>query len=515
MLLRTWRTTPWGKASSQFSANTPLDSTILDAAVLATNVSVTAQQPPAAFPCLSEPCGDGTRKLFPTTLPFLHPDPTNPGQPADGKVIMLALLYAYVTGTLAKYRAGTPYQVQSARLDVANMLGRVSSQLFFAAATTVQQNQLVAALQHLFEAWCRGLLYPGPTCRCDPHGAVIGCTTVDGGVIQSVDPWGGRRWVVHYPLLAYWGQQFGIMPPDAIASKLFDLICCIAGIGAARPMAATAATTSSFGTRQPSLTAQAIPLGRMMVFTGSDQDVTSSLAQANVQPARSLHLNPVDFIARVTRATEPTDPAGGQPLVRLSVLGVPGIAIVMPDDEAPTTSSATPAAPAVAASQATPLTDVIRTAVAGRTKTPVPLLLRSLAETVATRVADVVPLEAATPSERPVVERLNEAGITSVAKVLDNDPEVLHDSVLQKESAPELAALLDRAEKSTQAVAKEVGDTLAAYAQEHGLAARNAFTDPRIAADFAKRLGERLKKAKLTSPSDEVLAALVASASTA
>ena len=46
--------------------------------------------------------------------------------------------------------------------------------------------------------------------------------------IERIDPWGGRRWVMHYPLLSYWGEQFGIVPPDVLASRIFALICCLA-----------------------------------------------------------------------------------------------------------------------------------------------------------------------------------------------------------------------------------------------------------------------------------------------
>jgi hypothetical protein len=319
---------------------------------------------------------------------------------------------------------------------------------------------------------------------------------------------------MHYPLLAYWGKQFGIMPPDVIASKLFDLICCIANVGASRSTQVPGSPTS-VGQLLPK--GQPIPLGRMMVFTGTHQEVTASLESANVSPARTVHLNPLDFIARVTRATQGGDASASQPLVRASVAGVPGLTVVMPDDETAAPTSPANAAPTTTApsTRPAPLTEIVRTASSRTGKAAVPLLLRGLAESIASRIADAVPLGAETPAEQAVTKRLSDAGITSVARLLNQDPETIYNTVLQKESAAELGSVLDRAAKLAQALAEKVCDALASYAQEHGLASRDGFSDPRVAGDFAKVLGALLKKSKLTAPPDEVVAAAVASATSA
>ena len=397
-----------------------------------------------------------------------------------------------MTGTLTKYRAGTPYALYSAQANIGSMLGRVAGQVLLGRSTAAQQTQLVGALQRLFEAWCRALLYPGPKCRCEPHGAVIGCVTVDGGVIQGVDPWGGRRWVVHYPLLAYWGQQFGIMPPDAIASKLFHLICCLAGIGATRPPTGAPGVIAAVpGGMRP----EAIPLGRTMLFTGSDPQVSDTLGSMGIQPSRNLRLNPVDFVNRVARAIRAPAVAAGAPLVRMSVMGIPDLTVVMPDDEA---AAAPVTGPAPSPAGARPLDDIVTGTISARAKVPVPSLLRGFAATVASRVVDALPLEPAAGGEKPVVERMHKAGIRTVASVLRHDPEKLHAEVLDQENATEVAKVLERSERTAQAVAKEVADTVTAYADAHGLAARVGFAEPKIAADLAARLAERFKKARST-----------------
>ena len=96
-----------------------------------------------------------------------------------------------------------------------------------------EPQQLIAAadqLKKLLADWCKVSLYPGPRCQGEPHGVVIGCALVAGGDVQGVDPWGGRRYVVHYPLLAHWGAMFGIAPLDLTAQRFFTLLCCLAGL---------------------------------------------------------------------------------------------------------------------------------------------------------------------------------------------------------------------------------------------------------------------------------------------
>jgi hypothetical protein len=524
MMARNWHSTPWGTAHASSVQMGP--QVVLHVAIRRTDVKVTSTTPPR-FPCLSEPCGNGTKRLFPVMPPWLHADPTKPGQAADPKVILLAVLYALTTGLKAQYSTGTPFSVVSARAELGEMIGAASSKLLFGATTPEARVQVLEALQRLLRAWCCGLMYPGPKCRCDPHGVVVGCATVDGGTIVDVDPWGGRRWVVHYPLLAYWGQQFGIMPPDAIASKLFGIICCFAGIAQPPKQEPTQPppfieTPAPIGVRPPLRTefhpmtaageGSAVPLGRAILLTGSDPQMMNSLRELGVSPRRSVRLNPVDFIDRVTRAFSSTDPGFGErPLMRVSVMGISELSLVLPDEEAPAEPTAEPTVVGPRPVPASPLREVIRTSVAGRARTAaVPRLLRGLTESLVADIAGAVPLEAAQPPEEAVVGRLREAGVGTAAGVLEHDAEVLHGTVLAKESPAELNAILDRSERLVQSITKEVGDSVTTFSTERGLASREGLADPQLAAELGKRLGERLRKAKLPAPADEVLAAMVA-----
>ena len=69
-----------------------------------------------------------------------------------------------------------------------------------------------------------------------PEGAavsvVIGCAVIEGGTISHIDPFGGRRHVIHYPLLSHWGAQFGLAPLDITASTFFSKICCLGSLPA-------------------------------------------------------------------------------------------------------------------------------------------------------------------------------------------------------------------------------------------------------------------------------------------
>ena len=57
--------------------------------------------PPSKFPCWSEACDPTGRPRFPVAIPWLHEDPGHPGQAADPKVIVLAILYALFVSKIA------------------------------------------------------------------------------------------------------------------------------------------------------------------------------------------------------------------------------------------------------------------------------------------------------------------------------------------------------------------------------------------------------------------------------
>jgi hypothetical protein len=155
----------------------------------ATEVSFT---PDAPGPCAHEPCVPKA-KLFPTEPPWPHGFPDAPDTAADPRVLELAA---------AELGISDPIDLNAPTRN---------------------------AVRDLLGAWCQTLRWRGPTCHgARPHGIVIGCASVRGGRIVSVDPWGGRRWAGRPPLVSHVATQLGFVPPDLVVSKLAALACCAA-----------------------------------------------------------------------------------------------------------------------------------------------------------------------------------------------------------------------------------------------------------------------------------------------
>jgi hypothetical protein len=293
---------------------------------LSIQVITAALPPPPApgpWPCAAEACDPDGKPRFPVLPPWLHEDPFHPGRPADPQVLVLAVLYALLASEMARNKAGTPQEVHSAQLNLATAVYQAVWRLFYATLPDTDRYQLTLAIQRLLAAWCQGFLYPGPRCDVQPDGVVIGCALVDGGEIQMVDPWGGRRWVVHYPLLAYWGTQVGIMPPDAIASRVFDLICCIASLPPPQQERADAL---------PIGRGSVVPVGRSFVIFETPAGLEQRLKELGIKPARTVALNPVDFASRVwTLLLQPSGPpAPEEAIVLYTITGIPDVALAAP-----------------------------------------------------------------------------------------------------------------------------------------------------------------------------------------
>jgi hypothetical protein len=370
--------------------------------------------------------------------------------------------------------------------------------------------RLTDALQRLFQAWCRALLYPGPKCLCEPHGVVIGCALVSGGTIQSIDPWGGRRWVVHYPLLAYWGQQFGITPPDALASKFFDFICCIGHLPAPRaprdrqePVPFTEAAFPG----QPAVgRSSAVNLGPAMLFFGDEREADARMSAIGVRPARVVSLNPLDFVTRFVDVLRvPVQPGVERPMVRYAVAGAPGLHLVAPGDVAEVVAPR-PAEPGR-------LRDVVRTTFGRRAeRAAVPPLLADFAEDLTRDLLTRLNVQPASDAEKPIVERLADAGVTTVGGVLGRSPTDLHERVLGRANAPELASVIDTSEHTARTVSKAVGDAVVAAAADRRLVARADVRTPDGMAELTRRLDEKLKAAKVNVPGDALASAINAAA---
>jgi hypothetical protein len=229
---------------------------------------------------------------------------------ADPRVLTLAALYGWLAEELVRHNAGTSGETWTARRVLAGLLYNSVSAMF-GATKDADKATLSGLVQELFQDWCTELLYPGPRCEGEPHGVVIGCAQVAGGTLQGVDPWGGRRWVMHYPLIAHWGEQFGVTPPDVTASRFASLLCCI---GNALPTAVMPDTASAL----PAVDLP-IPIGPGWLIIGSDARAFLTQLAADhpeinlpfglIKPA-SLGL--LEFIGKLLDTLKQPPPATGQ-----------------------------------------------------------------------------------------------------------------------------------------------------------------------------------------------------------
>lgn len=181
-------------------------------------------------PCGDEPCNPRGGEPANPWLPWLHGDALSPAQAGDPKVLLLGLVSAWLQNTTAAAHEKTPDQSWSVQRLLAGYIYRAAWLLFYGVEATDDRTDVAEAVQQLLRGWCAGFLYPGPSCAGEPHGVVIGCTTVSAGSIGDIDPYGGRRHVVQYPLLAHWGSQVGLAPLDVSASRLFSTLCCVASL---------------------------------------------------------------------------------------------------------------------------------------------------------------------------------------------------------------------------------------------------------------------------------------------
>lgn len=227
-------------------------------------------------------------------LPWLHPDPGKPASGGDPKALILAALGGWLAQMLVRERVGAEGEVLSARRMIAQEIYRTAWQLLFGVSKRADPAALGAALKRLFEAWCCELLWKGPQCCGEPHGVVIGCAAIEGGAIRSIDPFGGRRHVVHYPLLAHWGAQFGIAPLDVIAARFFSRLCCVAALPA----------VAVGGRETPAMLSR---LGAGYFAMGDPRDIAAALAERQIAVATRRQAGMAEMIAAalMLSGTEP------------------------------------------------------------------------------------------------------------------------------------------------------------------------------------------------------------------
>ncbi|MEO8681573.1 MAG: hypothetical protein ABI665_21180 [Vicinamibacterales bacterium] len=458
------------------------------------------QQPPR-FPCSAEACDPEGKPRFPVPLPWLHADPSHPDQAADPKVIMLAILYALVVSKTSTLNANSTPAVQAEMEKLGAALNATAWQLFYDEVPEARRADLMEALRRLLQAWCKLLLYPGPRCECgcEPHGVIIGCAVVEGGTLRSVDPWGGRRWVVHYPLLAYWGKQFGLQPFDAIASKFFDLLCCVAHLQPSQDGNVILRDAAILRAAVPAVPTPVVSLGASALVMDHPANIASRLAELGVAADRTIVVSQAEFVWRVVQALN--NPAAtavpGAGVVLYKVQGLPEMHFVAPETAAATTraSSQPPPSSPVASGGLDRLTRTVRTALSARSaNTAIPPLLRDASEMLVKDLLVHQSPEPASDAGRAARGALADLGITNVAALLVESPDSLLVDVLNGANAAGLADLLEVSEKAAAKTAKTVGDALVKLAGDR-LVSREDLRDPALADTFTSTVGDALKGA--------------------
>jgi hypothetical protein len=369
-----------------------------------------------SIPCLSEACDPtGATPRFPTVPPFTHPDLAGGPTPADPRVWVLAAVHAILLLT-----------------DRDQTLGPAQSRLYAALLKTLFRvdpaPELVDAVHRLLRAWCEKLLYPGPNCDRTPDGVVIGCARVEAGQICAVDSWGGRRWAVHYPLLAYWGEQFGLTPPDVTASRIFDLICCI---GDRPPL--------QFGTDNPGVILMRVPeatnvsvfqVGEAAVLAvGEEKDVTAAASGTGLPRTALTALSLPQFLSQAWSVRGSTLGGSAQQYTHYTTGTLPTVHLLVFTAE----KSAVPAQPGR-------LVDLVSSGAA-----VAPPLLRTFAADLTGELLKVTPLPP--DPANPVIKPLADAGIDSVGGLLSRDPEAVFAGVLGGQNPEKFTALWSAAEK--------------------------------------------------------------------
>ena len=406
-------------------------------------LSIEATASITPFPCLNDACC-ANKPLFPVFPPWADDNPLDPGHTADPKVLALALVYALYAGVAAQEGSS------DAKVQLAAELFQAVAALLDPKARrdSAELSKVTQAVQQLLNDWCCSFLYPGPTCDGEPHGVVIGCATIASGQIESISPWSGRRWVMHYPLVSYWGAQFGIVPPDVLASRLFSLICCLGSL----PIPGIAVFNAAG--RSNASKEVAVGAGFLRIASApSTQSATSSSAQ---NPSQSLDL--ASFAARIlSTLARPAAPAG-TPMSDFTLAGFNAIHLSVPDESA----AAIPSAPAV-------LTEIAsQTLSQSASRTAVPPLLRDFAQSLTVQLAATTPISSLAPAEA-VVEPLTAAGITNAGAVLARSPQSIYTEVLGRTHAAAVSKLVQKAEANASEVARTVVDAIKSTATARSL----------------------------------------------
>ena len=441
------------------------------------------------FPCTGATCGteDPLGGIFRLMPPFLHKDPRNPEQPVDWKVLLVAATYGLLASEMVRHKVGTPQQVINGRLQVANQVYKSAQTLLCGKVDADTARAITLELRCLLELWCKSFIYPGPRCDEDPIGVVIGCVRVQGGTIRDIDPLGGRRWVVTYPLLSYWGHQFGIAPLDVTLSRVFSLICCISELAPPVGPSAIRPIRGGFSVfRDRNLVA----VGNTYLFTGTADETAAEVSRARISVVRTREVPTDEFVANLVTGLR----TSGPPAENFEVLTLA---------DSPDIRIAVPLEPAFRP-PADRVSDVVRTTVpAGPARANVPVLVRANVDALSANILRRAPIRDLEQS--PLAAELKAAGIFTTGALLSRSPAEVHERVLAGQKAKEFSALFAESEKTAETVSKAVNEVIAKISKENEISSPEELRTEATLKLVTDALATRLSRGKRAIlPKDEL-----------
>jgi hypothetical protein len=443
-------------------------------------VDLTVEQPQQLPPyfCLFNTCGAGDQPLFPVPPPWIHADPAKLGEAADPKILILAVVHAWLMMEVARNNVGTPDQTNSPQLQAALYIYRILVFLFFGVSDAETAVKIAELMHQLFCLWCKGFLYPGPQCNGEPHGVVIGSVTVEAGNIADINPWGGRRYVVHYPLLAHWGEQLGIVPLDVMVSRLMSMVCCVAGI----PFPDVTTNVPGIGIRP--IGVEAVPVGNAILSVAG-----SRTSYAGKPVYRTEVLNQSEFTARAARninAPAAVQPAAGY--IRYELRGSPDVALLMPEF-APAAAQPQPQPEAAGAVITRPERER-RVLEAAREE--VPPLLEEFSEELVVNMLGITPVAVAEDS--PAMEGLRTAGTITAGSLLRRPPADIQKNVLKGVEPKVVDDVVKHNDKLAADVTRMTTNVINKFAEEKNLVSFEEINTPENLAELTKAVSTAVKR---------------------
>jgi hypothetical protein len=424
------------------------------------------------------------------------------------RLLILALLY----GKLVQLAAQTHGAVASSmkrRHKTSDHQALIMLRLL-ANALKLSRTGLAAfetAAVELYQAWCAAGIYEGPVCRSELDGVIIGCATIKAGDICAIDALGGRRWVVHQPLIDHWSAQFGIPPLDLTADRLFAKLCCLSHLPGFGDLVPT--RDQAFPPGEPSAEAPA-ELDASIYSTSMQPHLdllreAPAAAPAGTAP-RALQINRT--VGVTTAAGTASTSALLTALTALPTMDLPRIAALV--DLLLCHGASTPVQSAADTTKAKRVQAQVansfnRLALA---RQPRPLM-RSAAQEMAGVVLAAMPASSAVAADEATGAALAMAKVATVADLLGQEPEELHAAVGDTVTGAAIDEAVARAEDISERTAAAVGQATRALVKK-GLTTPSDLDKPELVARLTKDIASRLAKHKITVDHEVVTRAIIA-----